>query len=109
LRQRDAGSVIGGEGLVDKDPLCMETLRLFCKLYGAQAGNLALTTLPYGGVVLAGGIAAKLLPFITQGDFMQGFTDKGRYSAVLQKFSVKICLNSEAALLGAAQFASQNG
>jgi glucokinase len=104
----DVGAVIGEAGIAKADALCVETLRLFCRIYGAQAGNLALTSLPYGGVVLAGGIAAKILPFITQGDFMQGFLDKGRYQAVLEKFSVKICTNPEAALSGALNYALQN-
>ncbi len=101
----DVGAVIGEAGVAGTDALCTETLRLFCHIYGAQAGNLALTSLPNGGVVLAGGIAAKILPFITRGDFMQGFLDKGRYQPVLKKFSVKVCTNPEVALLGALDFA----
>lgn len=101
----DMGAVIGEAGVAKTDALCTETLRLFCRIYGAQAGNLALTSLSYGGVVLTGGIAAKILPFITQGDFMQGFLDKGRYRAVLTRFSVKICTNPEVALLGALHYA----
>lgn len=101
----DMGAVIGEAGVTKTDALCTETLRLFCRIYGAQAGNLALTSLSYGGVVLTGGIAAKILPFMTQGDFMQGFLDKGRYQAVLADFSVKICTNPEVALLGALHYA----
>ncbi|MEQ1636307.1 MAG: glucokinase [Methylococcales bacterium] len=107
MAQTDPGAVIGEFGVTKADALCTETLRLFCRLYGAQAGNLALTSLPYGGVFLAGGIAAKILPFITQGDFMQGFLDKGRYQSLLEQFSVKICTNPEVALLGAAHYALQ--
>jgi glucokinase len=107
MAQGDPAAVIGEVGITLSDALCTETLRLFCRLYGAQAGNLALTSLPYGGVFLAGGIAAKILPFIIRGDFMQGFLDKGRYHAVLQKIPVKICTNPEAALIGAARHALQ--
>lgn len=103
----DIGAVIGEAGVANTDALCTETLRLFCRIYGAQAGNLALTSLSYGGVVLTGGIAAKILPFITQGDFMQGFLDKGRYQKVLARFSVKVCTNPEVALLGALHYALQ--
>ncbi|NOT85148.1 MAG: glucokinase, partial [Methylococcaceae bacterium] len=99
MAQNDPGAVIGAAGIANTDALCVETLRLFCRLYGAQAGNLALTCLPYGGVFLAGGIAAKILPFITQGDFIQGFLDKGRYQPLLAKLSVKICTNPEVALI----------
>src|SRR5439155_6176376 len=32
------------------DALCLQVLQLFCKLYGSEAGNLALKTLATGGV-----------------------------------------------------------
>ena len=68
---------------------------------------LALKTLSYGGVVLAGGIAAKNLSLMKRGEFMQGFLDKGRYRKVLQGMSVKVCVNHEAALIGAAKYAKR--
>lgn len=105
MAMEDQAAVIGEVGVLGTDALCTETLRLFCKLYGSQAGNLALTCLPYAGVYLAGGIAAKILPFITRGDFMQGFLDKGRYQPALRKLSVKICTEPEVALLGAVNYA----
>lgn len=104
MQQQDVAAVISEYGQSGTDPLCAEALRLFCRLYGAQAGNLALTVLPQNGVVLAGGIAAKILPLLQQGDFMQGFLAKGRYYAAMQAFSVQVCTNHEAALLGAAYF-----
>ncbi|MFI3135854.1 MAG: glucokinase [Methylococcaceae bacterium] len=107
MRECDPAAVIGEVGITLSDALCTETLRMFCRLYGAQAGNLALTSLPYGGVFLAGGIAAKILPFITQGDFLQGFLDKGRYQPALRKLSVKVCTNPEVALIGAVNYALQ--
>lgn len=107
MLQQDKAAVIGARGVLGDDPLTREALRLFCRLYGAQAGNLALTCLSYGGVMLAGGIAAKLLPVITQGDLMQGFLEKGRYRSVLNTISVKVCTNPEAALLGALSYAGK--
>jgi glucokinase len=35
----------------------METAKLFTRLLGAEAGNLALIHLPFGGVYLCGGVA----------------------------------------------------
>lgn len=107
MAKADHGAVIGEAALAQQDALCVETLRMFCRIYGAQAGNLALTSLPHGGVILAGGIAAKILPFMKQSEFMDGFLDKGRYRNVLEAFSVKICTNPEAGLLGALYYALQ--
>ena len=105
IQMRDPAAVISENGMNARDELCIKALSLFCRIYGAEAGNLALKCLPYGGVVLAGGIGTKILPVIKQGVFMQGFLAKGRYGKVLEKISVKVCTNQEAALLGAAYYA----
>jgi glucokinase len=105
MTERDPAAVIGEAGVAGNDALCVEALRMFCRLYGAESGNLALKCLPYGGVYLAGGIGAKILPVLQQGEFMRGFLAKGRCRAVLQRISVKVCINPEVALLGALSYA----
>lgn len=107
LIERDPAAVIGEAGVVGSDILCLAALKLFCRLYGVESGNLALKCLPYGGIYLAGGIAAKILTVLQQGDFMQGFLEKGRCRAVLQRISVKVCTNPEVALLGALAYAKK--
>jgi len=107
MTERDPAAVIGETGVAGSDALCVEALKLFCRIYGAESGNLALKCLPYGGVYLAGGIGAKILPVLQQGEFMRGFLAKGRCRAVLQKISVKVCTNPEVALLGALSYAKQ--
>lgn len=109
MTQRDHAAVIGEAGVAGSDALCAKALKLFCKLYGSESGNLALKCLPYGGVYLAGGIGAKILPVLQQGEFMSGFLAKGRCRPVLQKISVKVCTNPEVALLGALSYAKKNG
>ncbi|MFU8789230.1 MAG: glucokinase [Methylobacter sp.] len=108
MLERDPAAVIGEAGVAGSDALCVQALTLFCRLYGAEAGNLALKCLPYAGVYLAGGIAAKILPVLQQGDFMHSFLAKGRCRRVLQKLSVKVCTNPEVALLGALSYAKNN-
>jgi glucokinase len=109
MTERDHAAVIGETGVAGNDRLCVEALKLFCKLYGSESGNLALKCLPYGGVYLAGGIGAKILPVLQQGGFMRAFLAKGRCQPVLQKISVKVCTNPEVALLGALSYAKKNG
>ena len=107
MTERDAAAVIGEAGIEGNDVLCVEALTLFCRLYGAESGNLALKCLPYAGIYLAGGIGAKILPFLKKGYFMRGFMAKGRYRSLLQKISVKVCTNPEVALLGALSYAEK--
>lgn len=104
MTERDPAAVIGESGVLGTDALCVEALKLFCKIYGSESGNLALKCLPYGGVYLAGGIAAKILPVLQQGDFMRGFLAKGRCRMMLQTLSIKVCTNPEVALLGAVSY-----
>ncbi|NES70147.1 MAG: glucokinase [Okeania sp. SIO2D1] len=102
----DPGAVIGKAALEKSDRLCEQTLELFVEAYGAEAGNLALKLLPYGGLYIAGGIAAKILPLMKSGTFMDAFHHKGRMRALLEKVPVHIVLNPKVGLIGAAIRAS---
>lgn len=94
---------ISQAALEKSDPICEQTLQIFVEAYGAEAGNLALKLLPYGGLYLAGGIAAKILPLITEGDrFINSFNHKGRVSSLAAKVPVHIVLNPQVGLIGAA-------
>ena len=99
--------VVSEVGLAGGHPLCTEALSMFVSIYGAAAGNLALQVLAYGGVYVGGGIAPKILPKLSDGRFMQGFTDKGRYATLLQSIPVQVALNPLVSLIGAARFALQ--
>lgn len=108
IKQQDPAAVISEKGMAENDLLCVKALEIFCEIYGAEAGNLALKCLPQGGIILAGGIGAKIFPSLKKGDFIRGYLAKGRYKSTLQDFSVKVCLNPEAALIGAFLFAKKN-
>lgn len=101
--QEDRSAMVSECALKHHDPLCLETLRLFCEIYGAEAGNLALKSISLGGVYIGGGIAPKILP-VLKDHFMNGFTSKGRFEEMLRGIEVKVSLNPETALLGAAYF-----
>jgi len=104
----DRSARISQCALEDNDPLCTETLRLFSEIYGAETGNLALKTMSLGGVYLGGGIAPKILPFLQNDTFMNAFIGKGRFKPMLHTMSVKVSLNPQTALLGAAHFAQDH-
>jgi glucokinase len=94
-------------GAIAGDALCRQAVELFCKLYGDEAGNLALKTLATGGVFVAGGIAPKILGFITDGRFRTAFLDKGRMRVLLEQMPVQLVLDTDAGLLGAAALAAR--
>lgn len=92
---------ISGRALQQADPVAITTMQLFMRIYGAQAGNLALTTLPRAGIYIAGGIAAKNLALFDHGHFMSAFLAKGRMRGVLEKIPVYVIKNLDVGLLGA--------
>jgi len=101
----DAAAAISSAGMEGSDEVCRAALELFVSAYGAEAGNLALKVLATGGVYVAGGIAPKILPCLQQGPFLESFHDKGRYRRLMERLPVRIVLNDETALLGAAHYA----
>lgn len=107
MQQGDRNAVISLHGLQGDDALCSQVMRLFVRLYGAEAGNLALKCLPLGGLYIGGGIGPKIRSALEAGGFMQGFLDKGRMSRAIARIPVKLALNAEAPLLGAAHRAQE--
>ena len=102
MQQGDAAAAITAAALSGRDELCVEALDWFVRLYGAEAGNLALKVMSRGGLYLGGGIAPKILPRLKSGIFLEAFFNKGRMRPVLEAMPVKVILNDRAALYGAA-------
>jgi glucokinase len=106
MEHGDAAAAIADAALSGRDELCAETLDWFVRLYGAEAGNLALKVMSRGGLYVGGGIAPKILPRLQQGAFLDAFFNKGRMRPVLEAMPVRVVLNDRAALYGAALQAS---
>jgi glucokinase len=102
----DAGAAISTAALDRRCRRCIETLDVFVEAYGAETGNLALRTVATGGVFVGGGIAPKILPALSTGSFMRAFRAKTPLEQMLDRMPVKVILNAESGLLGAAVFAA---
>jgi glucokinase len=85
----------------DGDPIALQALAIFVDVYGAEAGNMALSVLARGGVFLAGGIAAKNTSWFTDGRFLEAFHRKGRFRDLMETIPVDVIVNEEVGLLGA--------
>lgn len=86
-------------------PACESALNLFLEILGAEAGNVALRALAYGGIYLGGGIVPKLLPLLHEEKFLEAFCNKGRFKELLKSIPIFVILEEETALYGAARFA----
>ncbi|MEK7207105.1 MAG: glucokinase [Pseudomonadota bacterium] len=103
----DPAAAISELALSGTDALAVQSLDLFICIYGAQAGNLALSAGATGGVYVAGGIAPKIIQKMTDSIFMRSFLNKGRMSALLAAVPVQVVMNPNVGLIGAATVASR--
>ena len=101
---RDPSPVISKLGLEGKAAICEQTLAMFISIFGAETGNCALRYMTGGGIFIGGIIAAKLVSKMKGSAFMEAFLNKGRMEALLKDMPVKIILNDDCGLIGAARF-----
>jgi glucokinase len=101
----DPGAVIGHAGLDGTCETCRDAVDWFVRLYGAQAGNFALSVLATGGVFLGGGIVTRLLARIDGETFLGAFSAKGRYHDLLRDVPIQAILEPKTALYGAVEAA----
>lgn len=98
----DAPPRVTAAGMSGRCQGCVEALRMFVSAYGAEAGNLALRGLATSGLYVGGGIAPKILPAIRSGLFMEAFLAKEPMRELLTMVPVKVIVNPDAGLIGAA-------
>ncbi len=90
------------------DGLCAAAHRLFRRIYGKAAGNIAAVLLPKGGLYIAGGVISKDLDlFLSDTVFLDAFSVnyKSNISALLKTIPVYIVRNYSTSLIGAANAA----
>jgi glucokinase len=98
----DPAMLIAQAAQIEANQLAIDTMQLFLSIYGAEAGNLALKFLSHGGLYIAGGIAAKNLSLMNNGTFLAAFLQKGRLCNLLTQIPVRLILNPQVGLIGAA-------
>jgi glucokinase len=103
----DAAAVVGEAGVAGTCPASTAAVDIFVSVYGAQAGNLVLTIMATGGLLVGGGIAVKLLPKMKSGLFVRAFVDKGRYASFMRTIPIGVLTNPETGLHGAAHAAAE--
>jgi glucokinase len=100
----DIPALISQLALEGKAAICDQTLSIFVSIFGAETGNCALHFMTTGGIFIGGSIAAKIVPRMKDPVFMRSFLAKGRMEALLKDMPVKIVLNDDCGLMGAARY-----
>ena len=93
---------ITAAAIEQREPLALETLRVFCGWLGSVVGNLVLLYGAQGGVFLAGGILPQIREFLLESDFVERFRDKGAMRALMERVPVSLIEHGQLGVLGAA-------
>ena len=82
--------------------LAAEAVIVFCNILGGFSGNTAHTLGASGGIIIAGGVARHIAPFIAMSDFETRFKSRGKASWFTQNIPVRLLTAHSVALYGAA-------
>jgi glucokinase len=94
-------------GLEKSCPRSTLALDIFARALGGLAGNFVLTNLSTGGMFLCGGIPPKLIEKLKDGSLVEMYLSQGRLSGIVADTSLRVVMNPDAGLLGAAYLASK--
>jgi glucokinase len=106
LRTGEGAKAITSAALEGRSALCVQALDLFIQYYGSEAANLALKMLATGGVYIGGGIAPKIIGRIREGGLLKAFIGEGRMKNLLSAMPLRVIMNDQTALIGAARYAA---
>lgn len=90
---------VSAAGLEAGDALANEALRLFGRLLGRFAGDLALI-FDAGAVYVAGGIAPKIATILAQGEFRAAFERKAPFGSWMESVPTCLVADPDPALTG---------
>ena len=87
--------------------VCAKAVSIFTQCYGSEVGVAALKWLPYGGLYISGGIAAKNPGWVQSSDFLDSYRDKGRMSNLVMSVPLYLVLVEDTGERGALFYAVQ--
>lgn len=105
LAVEDPARVIAEAARQGTSTLCRQAIDLFARAYASEAANLAATALATGGLYIGGGIAPKLLDVLRDASFLRTFTTNPNLHDLLKRIPVRVILEEDASLIGAAGLA----
>lgn len=103
-KTHDAPALISKIATEKRAAICQQTISIFMSIYGAKTGDCALTFMSTGGIFICGIIAARNLSHMKDPVFMESFLNKGRMRELLEDMPVKVVINDDCGLIGAARY-----
>lgn len=104
-----AGETVAAETISERaltgDAAARQSVEVFLAAYGAFAGDMAMAVMARGGVYLAGGIAAKMLPLLHSGTLVAAFNAKAEHAGLVAGMPLHVVTDPLLGLRGAARLA----
>ena len=100
-----APAAITERALAVADPVCHQTLEVYCAALGNAAGALCVTGCAWGGVYLGGGIPPRIADFLASSGFRRRFEERGRMTDHVRDVGTVVILDDGAGLAGAVRHA----
>ena len=92
-------------GLALTDPVCHQTLEIYCAILGNVAGALCVTSCARGGVYIGGGIPPRIADFLAASGFRRRFEERGRMTDYVRDIGTAVIVDAGAGLAGALRHA----
>ena len=106
---KDRGSVITKAALAGKCDVCVAAMNLFVHALAVECASLACKGFAVGGVYVGGGIPPKILPLLKADAFREAFITHVTMGEFLKNVPVRVILNDDTALEGAALYGLRFG
>ena len=91
------------------DLMAMETLTIFCRIFGSVTGSIALTTGCLGGIYITSDLVRNFLDFFLKSDFLKSFEDKGRLDYYMRDIPIFISKRANMGLIGSTYHINNQG
>jgi glucokinase len=101
--QRRPGDILAAAAA--RDAGAERTLRVFMRVFGRVAGDLALAFDARGGIFIGGGLGLALRPYYAMPEFHAAYEEHDPYTDRLRKIPLSLIAHPYPGLLGAAQIA----
>lgn len=97
-------AVISHAAMRELDATCSLAMDLFVSYMARESASLVLKHKAVGGLWLGGGIPPRIFPLLKKDLFRQQFIQNAHMKQLLEKVSIRVILNSQAALIGAGYY-----
>ena len=84
-----------------------DVMNLYSGILGSYLGNLALQTLPTGGLWICGGVTQKMYRYWNVDTLCRQFVMKAPMEHILKDFAIHVVLDDDVGVLGALRVAKK--